>query len=608
MSIEKYSLNNNLDIYIKKDIRAPVVLAQIWYKVGSTYEPEKLTGISHMLEHMMFKGTDKYSKDDLNSIVENNGGIQNAFTSFDYTVYYQFWYKKNLELSLSIESSRMTNLLFDENEFIPERKVVLEERNLRVQDKALNYAFEQFMQLAYQKNSRHAPVIGWREDIENYTLDNLKKWYQQNYAPNNSSIVLIGDIDTASALSMAKDYFASIPKSQLIATKKESSLVNIGYRHLKVKKSPNDTAAIILGYITPSLTTDYQDNDPFALLVLNNILGNADASILQQQLVREENLCCYIDSEYSPFIKDEEIFTIPSFDSNILERERIQTLTHIDYLNQQPNYLASLEFSKNLFSNNPYSYPTIGYKETISNIHTKNIEEVFNRYICANNANICLVGAINQNQAQSTSKQLVNFLVKGQQNTQKFSQQTNESLTIKKSFSSKQTAILVGHQLLIDIENPLYFPLKLGNEILGGGLNSLLFNKVREELGLVYNISSMANINPDYGSFVISAQTSNPSLALTTISDVYNDFISTTIDKQTLVNSKKHIEGAHLLSCVKNSSKLNMLSSIANKNLPLDFFDSYVDNISNVTVEEIHQAFLAIQTNKVITVMVGDVE
>lgn len=139
-------------------------------------------------------------------------------------------------------------------------------------------------------------------------------------------------------------------------------------------------------------------------------------------------------------------------------------------------------------------------------------------------------------------------------------------------------------------------------------LNSLLFNKVREELGLVYNIASNVNINPDYGSFVISAQTSNPSLALATINDVYNVFISTMVDKQNLANSKKHIEGTHLLSCVKNSSKLNMLSSIANKNLPLDFFDSYVDNICNVTAEEIHQAFLTIQVNKVITVMVGDVE
>ena len=102
MSIHSYSLDNGLNIYIKPDSRAPVVLSQIWYKVGSTYEPKGLTGISHMLEHMMFKGTDKYTKEQMNSLVENNGGVQNAFTSFDYTAYYQFWHKKNLELSLSL--------------------------------------------------------------------------------------------------------------------------------------------------------------------------------------------------------------------------------------------------------------------------------------------------------------------------------------------------------------------------------------------------------------------------------------------------------------------------------------------------------------------------
>ncbi|QIW10479.1 pitrilysin family protein [Francisella sp. LA112445] len=334
MNISKYSLDNDLNIYIKKDSRAPVVLSQIWYKVGSTYEPQKLTGISHMLEHMMFKGTDKYSKDDLNSIVENNGGIQNAFTSFDYTAYYQFWHTKNLELSLSIESSRMANLLFDENEFAPERKVVLEERNLRVDDKAFSYAFEQFMKLAYQNNSRHTPIIGWREDIENYTLSNLKDWYQQHYAPNNSSIVLVGDIDEKSAIAMAKDYFGNIPKSNLKNHSKESSLINFGYRHSQIKKSPNDTDAAILGYITPSLTTDYERNDPFALMVLNNILGSADAAILQQKLVREENLCCHIDSEYSPFIKGEDIFIITAIANHDQDLENIQEKIEktIDYL------------------------------------------------------------------------------------------------------------------------------------------------------------------------------------------------------------------------------------------------------------------------------------
>jgi zinc protease len=325
MNIHSYSLDNGLNIYIKPDSRAPVVLSQIWYKVGSTYEPKSITGISHMLEHMMFKGTDKYKKEQMNSLVENNGGVQNAFTSFDYTAYYQFWHKQNLELSLSLESSRMSNLLFDDNEFKPEKKVVLEERSLRVDDKAFSYAFEQFMQLAYKDNSRHVPIIGWREDIEGYTLANLKNWYQQHYAPNNASIVIVGDVNPADTYEMIKEYFGNIPKSQLQQTSPEPSIFNIGHRHTEIQKSPNDTSATIMGYITPSLTTDYQDNDPFALMILNSILGDADASILQQKLTRDESLCCNVDSEYSPFIRGEDIFVITAIANHDQNLEDIQS-------------------------------------------------------------------------------------------------------------------------------------------------------------------------------------------------------------------------------------------------------------------------------------------
>ncbi len=334
MIIHSYSLDNGLNIYIKPDSRAPVVLSQIWYKVGSTYEPKGITGISHMLEHMMFKGTDKYTKEQMNSLVENNGGVQNAFTSFDYTTYYQFWHKQNLELSLSLESSRMSNLLFDANEFNPERKVVLEERSLRVDDKPFSYAFEKFMQLAYQKNARHVPIIGWQEDIEGYILENLKEWYQQNYTPNNASIVIVGDVNPYDTYKMIEEHFANIPKSQLQQTKVGKSLFNIGHRHAQIQKSPNDTSAIIMGYITPSLTTDYQDNDPFALMILNSLLGDADASILQQKLTRDESLCCNVDSEYCPFIRGEDIFVITAIANHDQNLEDIQLKIEniIDYL------------------------------------------------------------------------------------------------------------------------------------------------------------------------------------------------------------------------------------------------------------------------------------
>ena len=303
-----------------------------------------------------------------------------------------------------------------------------------------------------------------------------------------------------------------------------------------------------------------------------------------------------------------EIFTQQIFSEDILAREKSQTITHINYLQQQPRYIASLEFSKNLFVDNPYSKATIGYKDTVERITTKDIASFYNKYICADNANICIVGCTDETDMQNIAKEILAILPKGQKNTQLFSQKKATTNIIKQHFPSKQTSILIGHQLLYSIDDPLYFPLKLGNEILGGGgLNSLLFNEVRENLGLVYHIDSNASLDLNHGSFIISAQTSQPKLALKTIKEVYSNFISNPIDEQTLANSKEHIKGTHLLGSVKNSSKINMLASIANKNLPLDFFDKYVDNINAVTAQQIVNAYQKVQENELITVMVGDV-
>ncbi|MFC4892573.1 M16 family metallopeptidase [Pseudofrancisella aestuarii] len=302
-----------------------------------------------------------------------------------------------------------------------------------------------------------------------------------------------------------------------------------------------------------------------------------------------------------------EIFLEPKFSTKILEREKAQTITHINYVQQQSNYLASLEFSKLLFKDNPYAQPTLGYKETVEKIAIKDIKSFFQKYICTSNMNLCIVGNINDTEANKLSEEIISALPEGQKNTQSFIQKPVKKELLKKQFQSKQTTILMGHQLLIPIDSPLYFPLKVGNEILGGGgLNSKLFNKVREELGLVYHVGSSLNISPDYGSFIISAQTSNYKLALDTINDVYLDFINNEIDKETLQNTKNHIEGTHLIGSVKNSSKLNMLSTIANKELTLDFFKTYVDKVNLVNSKDIYNAFKQVQENEMITVMVGD--
>jgi predicted Zn-dependent peptidase len=302
-----------------------------------------------------------------------------------------------------------------------------------------------------------------------------------------------------------------------------------------------------------------------------------------------------------------EIFSNPRFDKNILEREKSQTISHISYVRQQAGYLASLEFSKTIYQNNPYSQPTIGHKDTVSSVTVTDIKKFYETYICSENANICIVGDIDKNKASNFAQEIISSLPTGIKNDVKFIQESPDTIVIKKQFKSTQTCIISGHQLFMEIDNPLYFPLKVGNEILGGGgLNSKLFNKVREELGLVYNVGSSLNISPDYGSFIISAQTSNHELALKTINDVYNDFINSDIDDETLKNTKKHIQGTHLLGSVKNSSKLNMLSIIANKDLPIDFFSTYVDKVNMVDAKSIKNAFQQIQDNAKITVMVGD--
>ena len=302
-----------------------------------------------------------------------------------------------------------------------------------------------------------------------------------------------------------------------------------------------------------------------------------------------------------------EIFANPYFNENILEREKSQTLSHISYVRQQAGYLASLEFSKTIYQDNPYSQPTLGSKESVEAITINDIAEFYNKFICSENANICIVGDIDKNEASALASNILSSLPTGVINDKKFIQKSPKEITIQKHFNSTQTCIISGHQLLMEIDSPLYFPLKVGNEILGGGgLNSKLFNKVREELGLVYNVGSSLNISPDYGSFIISAQTSNHDLALETINDVYSDFINSDIDDETLKNTKKHIQGTHLIGSVKNSSKLNMMSIIANKDLPIDFFATYVDKVNKVDASSIKNAFQQIQDNNKITIMVGD--
>ena len=194
----EHTLANGLKVLVKEDHRSPVVVSQVWYKVGSSYEPGGITGISHMLEHMMFKGTDKHPAGEFSRIIAENGGDENAFTGQDYTAYFQTMEASRLAVSFELEADRMRNLHLLPEELKKELQVVTEERRMRTDDNPQAKMQEQFMTMAYSNSPYKHPVIGWPADIANYTVEDLQAWYQRWYAPNNATLVVVGDVQAQS--------------------------------------------------------------------------------------------------------------------------------------------------------------------------------------------------------------------------------------------------------------------------------------------------------------------------------------------------------------------------------------------------------------------------
>ena len=192
--VRQYMLDNGMKILVKEDHRAPVVVSQVWYKVGSSYEHNGITGVSHVLEHMMFKGTKTLGPNEFSKIIAANGGRENAFTGKDYTAYFQRLHKDRIEVSMRLEADRMRNLSLREEDFVKEVNVVKEERRLRTEDKPTSLTYEQFIATAFQSSPYHHPIIGWMEDLDSMKLEDLQAWYERWYSPSNATLVIIGDV------------------------------------------------------------------------------------------------------------------------------------------------------------------------------------------------------------------------------------------------------------------------------------------------------------------------------------------------------------------------------------------------------------------------------
>lgn len=294
---QEFKLENGLKIIVQEDHRSPVVVSQVWYKAGALDEVNGKTGVAHVLEHMMFKGTKKVPAGQFSRKIAAAGGRENAFTSQDYTAYFQQLEKSQLPLSFELEADRMANLNLTKEEFDKEIKVVMEERRWRTDDKPQAQVNEHFNSAAFRTHPYGRPVVGWMSDLENMRVEDTREWYNHWYAPNNAVLVVVGDVKADEVYKLAKQHFGKIKPKAVPERKPQKEPPQIGERRVVVK-APAKLPSLQIGFHTPVLNNPDQDWEPYALEILASVLSGNDSARLNQKLVRESQIAVDVGAGY----------------------------------------------------------------------------------------------------------------------------------------------------------------------------------------------------------------------------------------------------------------------------------------------------------------------
>jgi len=295
--IQEFKLDNGLKLVVQEDHRSPVVVSQVWYRAGSLDEVNGKTGVAHVLEHMMFKGTKEVKAGQFSRLIAAAGGKENAFTSTDYTCYFQQLEKSHLPLSFKLEADRMANLQLTDEEFAKEIKVVMEERRWRTDDKPQSKVSEAFQATVYHAHPYSRPVIGYMNDLENMTAADAREWYHNWYAPNNATVVVVGDVKAQEVYALAKEHFGKLKAKVLPERKPQVEPEQTGERRIVVK-APAKLPYLLMGYHVPPLMNPETDWEPYALEVLAGVLSGNPAARLNQRLVRETQIAVDASAGY----------------------------------------------------------------------------------------------------------------------------------------------------------------------------------------------------------------------------------------------------------------------------------------------------------------------
>lgn len=322
--VESYKLANGLQIVVAPDHRAPVVTHMVWYRNGSGDDPAGKSGIAHFLEHLMFKGTAKWPAGEFSKIVASYGGQENAFTSYDYTAYFQRVPKEHLRAMMDYEADRMTGLAFDESVVAPERDVVLEERRMRVDADPAAQLGEEFSSALYAHHPYGLPIIGWEHEIEELSRDDAFAYYQRFYTPENAILVVAGDVEPQEVLALAQQTYGVIPaRGEAPRRKRPAEPEPRAARRVVLSDPRVQQPSLRRAWLAPTYVSPQRD-EAFALELAAEILGGGTTSRLYRKLCVEQELAAGAGAYFMGSMVDRSAFQLsvsprPGVDLGTLE-------------------------------------------------------------------------------------------------------------------------------------------------------------------------------------------------------------------------------------------------------------------------------------------------
>lgn len=307
--VTKFTLDNGLDVVVIEDHRAPVVVQMIWYRVGAADEPAGHSGIAHFLEHLMFKGTEKVAPNAFSGIVEAQGGDDNAFTSWDYTAYFQRIAADRLDLVMEMEADRMRNLRLTEEDVTTERQVILEERAQRTDSDPGALLMEQMRAAQFQNSPYGIPVIGWRHEMAELSREDALEYYQRFYAPNNATLVIAGDVTPETVRELAEKHYGPLkPSEGIVPRDRPQEPPQLAERRITLADERVSEPYVYRSYLAPERDPGNQ-KEAAALTVLAELLGgNGQTSVLARALQFDRQVAVYSAAFYDGTSIDDATF------------------------------------------------------------------------------------------------------------------------------------------------------------------------------------------------------------------------------------------------------------------------------------------------------------